>query len=377
MKKIIFQKKEPIYKSLIEDITFQIKNGLLKPHDYLPSEDTLAQQYRISRPSVRSALTELVKENLIQKYPGKGTIIKKSRSLPCSKRKTKIISLIMPNRIEKIFVNPFYGPVVRGIIEEAENRNYRILLHKEGRDFNDKLKFYQRLNIDKVDGFLILGAVNNQLIFLLSEVIPSIPYVVVDYCVKERKLNYIVSDNLNGSYQATKHLISLDHRRISFIGWLPWEGNVLLRLSGYKKALFENGLRFDPSLLEAVRVDERENGYHPMMRVFNSAKRFTAVVFANDYVALAAMRAIKEKGLKIPEDMSIIGYDDIEDSEYVSPPLTTIRVDKEMMGKEGVKRLIKLIENPFLATKIITVITELVIRDSTASKKNVGITYKH
>ena len=366
---ILKRKRERVYDCLIEDMLFQIKNGLLKAGDYLPSENVLSRKYKISRISVRAALEELAKRDLVEKKAGKGTIVKENSLYPSKKKNRTIGITFLKEKPEVAIENPFYGPILESTEEKAQRYQYHVLLNSV-KDMEDELDFYKKIKVEKVDGLLIIGIVKDEILDCLLKITPHLPFCLIDYSPPGRELNCVVSANAEGMYEATKHLIELGHKKIAFIGWSPWEPNIPLRLEGYKKALSESGLNIDSSLVEEAKLLNGEDGYQPMRRLLRSRLNFTAVVCANDgTIAFPAMKAIREAGLKIPEDVSVVGYDDIHFSTLIHPPLTTVAVDKKNMGREAVKRLVALIENPFLPPKTITVKTELIIRGSTAPPK--------
>ena len=356
---------EPVYSELFEDITFQIENGFLQPGAYLPSENELGERYNISRLSVRTALQKLVENNLVEKLPGKGTAIKEGSVAPAEAKTRTIGMLNLHNQLEAWSENPFYGPILRGIEYQARVNNYSLFLNSLETP-KDEFDFYRRLHPEKVDGFLLLGPVEEELVEFLRKITPRKPFCFIDHSPAGANANCVMSANLKGTCEATSHLIGLGHRKIAFIGWAPRQRHISLRLKGYRKALEDHGIIFDPGLVEDRRTEKGEF-CQPMTRLLDSRPEITAVVCANDTdIAFPAIKAIRDKGLKVPEDISVVGYDDVYSARFFHPSLTTVAVDKKSMGEEAVKRLLALFENPFLAPRQIVVETKLVVRDSTA-----------
>jgi DNA-binding LacI/PurR family transcriptional regulator len=183
-----------------------------------------------------------------------------------------------------------------------------------------------------------------------------------------------MADNLKGGYEATRHLIDLGHKRIGFIGVSLTEGLRLRRFQGYLEALNEHGLRVEDHLIVGGRkiadqmpgYSTEEMGYDGMIKLLQLKRRPTAIIARNDYTAMGALNAIKRAGLRIPEDIAVVGYDDIPLASHTSPTLTTVRQPTREQGRMAAEFLLRRIEGDRdqpRAEK--TFDCELVIREST------------
>jgi len=161
--------------------------------------------------------------------------------------------------------------------------------------------------------------------------------------LEEVVTHYVVTDNVIGGYIATKRLVNRGHQKIVFING-PYQNSAAKeRFRGYQKALKENNIVFDESLVEWENLN-MEDGYNAMKRILAKEKPPLGVFLFSDYVAIGALRAVREKNLRIPEDVSIIGYDNVDFINYIDVPLTTVHQPKYTIGKKGAEVLIDLIK---------------------------------
>ena len=176
-----------------------------------------------------------------------------------------------------------------------------------------------------------------------------------------------MADNVSGARDAVKYLLKLGHRRIAFLR-PPWDPVVKARYEGFVQAHSEAGCPFDESLV--VEGDYVFQPSREAMAAFLAAGRkvpFTALFAINDQAALGAMKALKEKGLRIPRDVSVIGFDDVALAAQSEPPLTTVRIPRQEIGRLGARMLIQQMESRSATASRLVVQTELVIRESCAS----------
>jgi LacI family transcriptional regulator len=229
--------------------------------------------------------------------------------------------------------NTFYAPILAGAQAEAASLGLHVLVHS-----TDRHSLYQELPkmvLERaVGGMLLVGTADPAILATFAAHVPEI--VVVDHHDPRHSYECVVSDGFGGAYAAAQYLIDLGHRRVGF--YLP-ERHVSSfddRLRGYLCALFDAGLPGDRRLV-MTSFDKGEPGsfQHQMA----SPNRPTAIMTVNDQNAFNIMYQCRELGLRIPDDVSLIGFDDISFSTHTDPPLTTVRVDKELMGRLAVHRL--------------------------------------
>lgn len=258
--------------------------------------------------------------------------------------------------------NPFYAEVLNGIEEAAREKNYHIILANTQRDYQKEEEAINLLLAKRVDGLLITPVQDrNDDIKKLIEA--NIPFVIVGRDFENIEVDAVYNDEVKGGFLATKYLIKKGHKRIALINGFLHKSPARGRLEGYKKALKEYGIPFDDSLVSVGDIDVKD-GYERTKQLLEKGLNFTAIFAYNDMMAFGAMRAIKEKGLRIPEDIRLVGYDDIPFSSLISPSLTTIRLKKQELGVESLKLLLSRINVSRKKTKKIMLDVELKIRET-------------
>jgi LacI family transcriptional regulator len=217
---------------------------------------------------------------------------------------------------------------------------------------------------NRVDGVLVVGAVEPPILEYLRE--GATPFVMIDYHLPSVGMDTVVTDNRRGGRTVTEHLLELGHRNIAFVGGSPLDhGNFGERLQGYREALEAAGIAYDEKL---VQSGDMVGGYDSVLEVWDRVEGVTAVVGCNDANALAAMAALKDRGLRVPNDVSVVGYDDIPAARESDPPLTTMKVDRYAMGCKAAQRLVAKLKKDDEGPPHETAFpSELVVRRSTAT----------
>ena len=193
------------------------------------------------------------------------------------------------------------------------------------------------------------------------------PIVAVDPHVGDSQVATVASHNFEGAVLATRHLIELGHRRIGFLAGRPDLESARRREDGYRRALEEAGIAFDPTLIHVGGFTE-ETAVVPARALLSLAPRPTAIFAANDLSALQVLRTATDFGLRVPDDLSLVGFDNIPESALCDPPLTTVDQSIQDLGAEAVRILVELIDQPGRrdpASIHVTLPTELVVRRST------------
>lgn len=179
----------------------------------------------------------------------------------------------------------------------------------------------------------------------------------------------VVFDQWNGARQAAEHLIDLGHRQIAEIGGPPGNFDAEMRHTAWTRVLDNHGLTLGPHVVGNFQVC---SGYTAAQRLLALEEPFTAILAANDLMALGAVRALREAGLRVPGDVSIVGFDDVEEAAYFDPPLTTIRQDFDILGQESVEYLVSLIEHESIPVQQRVLYPELIVRQSTTPAPQAG-----
>ncbi|MBC7806220.1 MAG: LacI family DNA-binding transcriptional regulator [Akkermansiaceae bacterium] len=236
---------------------------------------------------------------------------------------------------DTISANTFYAPVLSGAQAEAQELGVHLLVNTTNR--HRLLKEPPRMVREKtIGGMLLVGTADKEVLDVFRSYTQEM--VLVDHHHADCPFESIISDSFGGAYAATRHLIELGHRKIGFfLGGLPM-GTFQYRENGYLSALFAEDIAPNPEWV----IGESENVTQlisELRAVLTATDRPTAIVAANDHNALMVLRLCAEIGLRVPQDLSVIGFDDIEFASHAAPPLTTVRVNKEFMGRYAVRRL--------------------------------------
>ena len=210
---------------------------------------------------------------------------------------------------------------------------------------------------------MIAGRVPDALLDALLKY--KMPIVIIDYIPLKQEFPSILIDNLKGGMLATEYLINSGHQNIAFVGGEISHPSIMERLQGYKLALERANIRNGNGLV--VTNDEylsRQNGYNSAEKLFDREKDVTAIFASNNSTAIGVMQYLKDNKINIPNDISLIGFDDVETDMMIDPPLTTIRVPKLEMGTEAVQLLRNIINTESTTTKKIIIPVELIVRKS-------------
>jgi len=275
--------------------------------------------------------------------------------------KTGNIGIVINRRHRPEVFYDFYGTIIVGVEEAIETRGYHLIFSSTDGGPSVPRCVEER----HVDGLILMGCdISEELILRLRN--NRIPLVLVDNHVDG--VDSIAIDNVGGAYKAVECLIRLGHRKIGFIAERLSDLSFQERFEGYKLALKEYGLQYDPDLV-AEGLTRPNHGYVAMRELFNKGGDPSAVFAANDSTAVGAIKAIKEQGLKVPDDVAVVGFDDGEAAAQADPPLTTVRVFRKKMAVTAAKRLIELIENPDQPPIQLRLPTELIIRESCGGRR--------
>ncbi len=260
----------------------------------------------------------------------------------------------------------FFAEVIRGIEEQAVRVGYSVILTNSEAQPDRELAAVQALRSRRVDGIILVAACadKERKERLLHSTETNLPIVIINNVHAEHIGYSIETDNLAGGQEATRHLIDLGHRRIAHISGPPNEWDGVERQQGYKQALRWAGLPIDPALI--IRGDNQpDGGLAAAQQLLALPDPPTAIFCYNDATALGVMRAIHAAGRRIPEDISIVGFDDIALASYFEPPLTTMAQPKRKMGARAVQMILDLIGGDVEVTDCVLP-SRLIVRQSTA-----------
>ncbi len=240
------------------------------------------------------------------------------------------------NPFDALSSNTFYAPVLAGAQSEASALGLNLLLHTTDR--HSLSQGVPKMALDQaISGMLLVGTADPHVLDTFAAHVPHI--ILVDNHDENGVHESVSSDGFGGAHEATRYLLSLGHRRIGF--YLPEAGVTTFqdRLRGYVCALFENGIAPDPARIITASADADDNAREAELASALAVSDITALIAANDHNALLVCRALRLRGRRVPDDLSLVGFDDIELVRHTDPALTTIRVDKERLGRLAVRRI--------------------------------------
>jgi DNA-binding LacI/PurR family transcriptional regulator len=369
---IDFSRPMPLYLQIAEDIRNRIVAGQLKVGAQLDSHQKISTTYGDSLITVKKALSHLVQEGLLISRIGKGTYVAARQPRPV-KVDACCIGLVLRD-----LQSPFFSLIVHAAEEAAYERGYNILLSNSSDKAEKEEAQIRNFRKIGVSGLIVASMYR---VYRATPTIESLaregfPFVMVSY-MQDETIPFVGTDHELGGYIATRHLLGLGYRSIGYIN--AEEGNLVgeLRKAGYLRALHEG--QGEPEFL--FRMQHRgprgprgqwndfQSGYDIGKSFCSRARRPDAVFVYNDLSALGFEKAVLEAGLRVPEEIAIVGFDDIERGEYADVPLTTIRQPTEEIGRRAVDVLLRMIEG--LAAPVRTILSpSLVVRSSCGQRLN-------
>jgi LacI family transcriptional regulator len=261
--------------------------------------------------------------------------------------------------------SPFYGSTLRGIEGALQGTGYHPIFISGHWHVQEELEAIDFLISRQVDGVIVLGGgVPDR---RLQEVAHRLPVVVMGRSVPGLENQCMRLDNFAGAYQATRHLIELGHRNIAHIAGEPSHRDAQDRTEGYRAALDSAGLPFSPDLVQPGDFHEAA-GFLATTRLVEGRSLFSAIFAANDQMAYGARLALHRKGLRVPEDVSLIGFDDLPGSMYTTPPLTTVQQPVEEMGRAAAEAMLRMLRGGQGNVEKMDV--RLIIRESTLRRRS-------
>jgi len=275
--------------------------------------------------------------------------------------RTRTLGFVLCQSPDRIFTDAFLPEVLRGVGDAVQENGFRVLIHSV-EDVVAPETYIGLVREKQTDGIILSGprSDDQQLTRLRAEGFP----IVLLGQLPGSGIPFVDVDNVDAARQAVEHLIELEHRRIGIITNAPLEYTAARdRLAGYRRALEEAGLGYVEELV--CYGDFREpSGHTAMNQLLDLAQAPTAVFVASDLVAFGALVAIKERGLSVPDDVALVGFDDVRLAHYVNPPLTTVRLPAYGLGYRAAMLLTKLIVGESVEEQEILLQTELVVRQS-------------
>ncbi|WP_169081351.1 GntR family transcriptional regulator [Paenibacillus sp. PL91] len=352
------RKNLPKYELVKDYIIDHIGASQFKPHDRIPSESELAETLDVSSITVRKALSDLVNEGMIYRVRGKGSFVADKKSDVQSSMSRLVVFIISGTEI----YDSSYMQIIKGIQSLLTLHDYRLVIEFIENNVQQEDELISKINLSDYSGLLIYSSDPNAAKSYLKQLKSGrMPFVMLDRFPNGMPVNCVVCNNQDGAYEATEYLIGLGHRHIGFAAYDYHLSSEVDRFNGYRNALADSDIEEDSS----IQFLEKELDYAALLPRIRR-KELTALFCVNDRKALEAVEQLTTLGVHIPEEISIMGFDDFAGSRFSKVPLSTVKQDFDSLGSESAKLLLDLIDGCAVGGKKIMLPTSLVIRESTA-----------
>jgi LacI family transcriptional regulator len=279
------------------------------------------------------------------------------------RQQTQTIGVLIPQ-----LDHPFFSTLAFSVEKSLFPHEYRTLICSAEED-QDKENAYTEIMLrQRVDGVIMVptGRSENNLRQLVEK---NVPVVLIDRDLPEIEVNKVLVENAQGAYDGMKHLLELGHRNIAVIGAPAYSQAMLQRIEGVHRALADFGVEDNPELLVTGTLQQFEMGYQTALRFLKQTPRPTAIFALTDVTAIGVMHAAAEMGLHLPQDLSVMGFDDIPLASFSIPTLTTVAQPIAQMGEIATRLLLSHIHHRDTEAESISLNTKLVVRQSTAPLK--------
>jgi DNA-binding LacI/PurR family transcriptional regulator len=348
------------YKEIRNLLTTEVAK--LHSNDRLPSRPELCKKLDTTRTTLDRAVSELVKEGVLYSINGSGTYVAESKE-------EQLIHAGSWGVIVRDVRESFYAEIVRGVENVAQIHDINLILCNSDSDFNKQEKYIKRLSSSGVSGIIIVpivssdGQENYRLYCQLTEL--KIPFVFCNRNVEGVNAPMVTSNDFQGGYIATKHLLEKGYRNIVYIAYQKFRTSID-RCQGYLSALLDNGVKINRKIIVIRDKCEAQSiGYEVMKNILASRQIVDAVFCFNDKVAKGVYQAINEAGLTVSDDIGVIGYDDTDICGKCTPAITSVVAKNMEMGIKAAKVLYKQMNEEDLSDFHFYVFQpEIIVRDS-------------
>jgi len=349
----------PLYLQVSEILIQRILAGEWSLDQSLPAEPELCEEFGVARGTLRQALSKLETEGYVRRERGRGTfVIWNGGRVNANQLAGNQIGFVVP------YVRDSFVPsILLGVEKAAAEHGLSILFKHAANDPDLQNEVLETLVSQNLAG-AILYPVDSVHVEGVRKLINSgYPLVLIDRYLRGIISDYVMSDHFGGALRAVQHLIKLGHERIGFVSWCDPSISLEHRQVGYRQALTEAGVPFDPKQVFEVE------GYptvalDPLCAFLEEQSRLSAIVTANDQLALAVYHAARTVGKRIPHDLAVIGFDNLDFTEHLDVPLTTVAQPAFDIGRTAVEVLVRRIQGEVTGFQQIILPTQLIIRRS-------------
>ncbi len=353
-------KTKPKYEQLADKLREAILRGEYQVDELIPSENTLQETYDLSRHTVRQAIGVLVNEGFLRKERGSGTYVSRPDNLP---KKNKTIGVIMT-----YLSNYIFPAIIRGLEQELASEGYSLLLGTTNNDHDQERECLKRMMDQGVDGLIIEPTKSNQynpnLAYYVALKERGIPFLMINAYYEELDVQAICVNDTQSGYLATKELVAKGHENLLLLTKIDdLQGKY--RMKGFIKAVEEAGLTLQPEDIMTYTTENKARIMEAAVSRLTAAdSAVTGVAAYNDEIAYELIDQLTAAGLKVPEDISVVGNDDSALAVGGRVPLTTLTHPKEAMGRLAAQYIIEAVNGGDTPSYYFQ--PELIIRDSVA-----------
>jgi LacI family transcriptional regulator len=273
---------------------------------------------------------------------------------------TKTIGMLIPN-----CSNPYFSEIVRSVEDHCFGAGYTLILCNTDDDPHRQGAYLQVLSEKRIDGMIIISTGEDRDLLRLLKGLP-IPTVLLDREIGEVNCDLVETAHVQGGMMATEHLLDLGHRRIACLAGPADLNSSAQRIEGWRRALTNAGLAAEVESLLWHSDFSSQGGFNTMQTILASAQAPSAVFVCNDLMCMGALSAAHQAGVRVPQDLSLIGFDDIELAKFTSPALTTIAQPKHRIGVTAVDMVLERIQGGRVQARQVILQPELIVRNSTA-----------
>jgi len=277
------------------------------------------------------------------------------------RNQTNIVVMIIPD-----ITNPFFPGVVRGVEDVAYKHSFRLVLCNTDNDPQKESSYLNELRSYRPAGWLVIPSADSEMAALLKPAAAGSPVVCIDRQPPGWKGDVVLVANEAGAHSATRHLLRMGHRQLAVITGPLHLANAVERLKGFRRALAGAKVSIEPEYIQEARFN-RQSGYQAAIRLLRMVPRPTAIFACNDLMALGVLLAARELGVRCPEDLSIVGFDDLDFAEFTAPALTSVHQSGYQLGTTAARLLLERIDGSKQSPQKIVLPSELKIRHSVAS----------
>lgn len=362
---VIYMMKK--YEKVKIEIKKLIEKGKYIPNQRISSESELTQQFGVSRHTVRKAINDLVNEGWLYTEQGSGTFCADRNAKQPAEKTIALLTTYISNYI--------FPSIINGVESYLSSKGYTLLLYSTNNDLNKEKICLENLFNRNIAGLIVEPTKSNfynpNLKYYLNLERKKIPYLMINAYYPELNPYSLTVDDELGAYIATEHLIKLGHTSIAGIFKTDDQQGVK-RMQGFIKAHREHGIPILPNMFLPYTTIEKEKVLNEEFRkLLNSEQRPTGLFCYNDEIALTALDVIRQYGIRVPDDLSIVGFDDSNLATASEVKLTTVSHPKSEMGRKAAEIIIRLIENKDEVLPSMIYKPELIVRNSTKENRSI------